>query len=262
METHHHGHVHHTSKWKEYLFQFCMLFLAVFLGFLAEYRLEHFIENKRTIDLAKNLYQELKTDSIRAQKNLGDRIFKEECLKFLRKYFRDSSFSPLSGKFYPNMGLGFFLTTTFLFEPKDGVLSQLRNSGALRYFRNPQLQQYLGDIAVAINNIRLRNEQEYSFMSENIRPFLFRHYDYEWHNLITKDGTIPALEALQNYLSADSSLHADFKNIKILDRQALYNIVSHYLIILRGTRQIQLAPYVEINIFLLKSLRDNYDVED
>ena len=38
MEVHHHGHVHETKKWKEYLFQFLMLFLAVFCGFLAEIR--------------------------------------------------------------------------------------------------------------------------------------------------------------------------------------------------------------------------------
>ena len=29
MEVHHHGHVHHQKKWKEYLFQFLMLFLAI-----------------------------------------------------------------------------------------------------------------------------------------------------------------------------------------------------------------------------------------
>jgi hypothetical protein len=38
MEVHHHGHVHEKKKWKEYLFQFLMLFLAVFCGFLAEYQ--------------------------------------------------------------------------------------------------------------------------------------------------------------------------------------------------------------------------------
>lgn len=31
MEVHHHGHVHENKKWKEYIFQFLMLFLAVFL---------------------------------------------------------------------------------------------------------------------------------------------------------------------------------------------------------------------------------------
>src|SRR5687768_14267296 len=39
MEVHHHGHVHEKKKWKEYVFQFFMLFLAVFCGFLAEYQL-------------------------------------------------------------------------------------------------------------------------------------------------------------------------------------------------------------------------------
>ena len=36
MEVHHHGHVHADKKWKEYLFQFLMLFLAITLGFFVE----------------------------------------------------------------------------------------------------------------------------------------------------------------------------------------------------------------------------------
>ena len=46
MEVHHHGHVHEKKKWKEYLFQFLMLFLAVFCGFLAEYQLEQVLTGK------------------------------------------------------------------------------------------------------------------------------------------------------------------------------------------------------------------------
>ena len=34
MEVHHHPHVHHSKKWKDYLFEFLMLFLAVTAGFL------------------------------------------------------------------------------------------------------------------------------------------------------------------------------------------------------------------------------------
>jgi hypothetical protein len=61
MEVHHHGHVHEQKKWKEYLFQFFMLFLAVFCGFLAEYQLEHMIEkqwernNQNPLQLNSNL---------------------------------------------------------------------------------------------------------------------------------------------------------------------------------------------------------------
>jgi len=37
MEVHHHTHAgHHQKKWSDYFWEFLMLFLAVFCGFLAE----------------------------------------------------------------------------------------------------------------------------------------------------------------------------------------------------------------------------------
>jgi hypothetical protein len=48
MEVHHHTHAAHGKKtWKDYFWEFLMLFLAVFCGFLAEYQLEHIIEHQR-----------------------------------------------------------------------------------------------------------------------------------------------------------------------------------------------------------------------
>jgi len=46
MEVHAHAHTP-RKKWTNYLWEFLMLFLAVFCGFLAEYQLEHIIENQR-----------------------------------------------------------------------------------------------------------------------------------------------------------------------------------------------------------------------
>lgn len=63
MEVHHHGHVHQEKKWKEYLFQFFMLFLAVFCGFLAEYKLEQTIESHREEEYMASMVQDLKSDT-------------------------------------------------------------------------------------------------------------------------------------------------------------------------------------------------------
>ena len=63
MEVHHHGHVHETKKWKEYLFQFFMLFLAVFCGFLAENVREHYIESHRAKEYAKSFLSDIKEDT-------------------------------------------------------------------------------------------------------------------------------------------------------------------------------------------------------
>lgn len=42
----------------------------------------------------------------------------------------------------------------------------------------------------------------------------------------------------------------------------MHNISSHYLLILRGTRRLQIDSYIEINKNLLQALRKNYNVED
>ena len=41
MEVHHHPHVRHSKRWKDYLFEFLMLFLAVSAGFFVENQREH-----------------------------------------------------------------------------------------------------------------------------------------------------------------------------------------------------------------------------
>ena len=63
MEVHHHSHSS-RKKWTHYFWEFIMLFLAVFCGFLAEYQLEHMIEKDRAKELAKSFYEELKNDSV------------------------------------------------------------------------------------------------------------------------------------------------------------------------------------------------------
>src|SRR5687767_7455701 len=44
MEVHHHAPHRGRKSLKSYFWEFIMLFLAVFCGFLAEYQLEHVIE--------------------------------------------------------------------------------------------------------------------------------------------------------------------------------------------------------------------------
>ena len=61
MEVHAHSHTVH-KKWTHYFWEFLMLFLAVFCGFLAEYQLEHKIEKDREIQFIESLTRDLKDD--------------------------------------------------------------------------------------------------------------------------------------------------------------------------------------------------------
>ena len=63
MEVHHHTHPgHHKKKLTDYFWEFLMLFLAVFCGFLAEYQLEHKIEKDRELQFIQSLKIDLQDD--------------------------------------------------------------------------------------------------------------------------------------------------------------------------------------------------------
>jgi hypothetical protein len=72
MEVHHHSHPTHGKKtWKNYFWEFLMLFLAVFCGFLAEYQLEHVVEHNREKEYMQSLIEDLETDSAQLDTYIG-----------------------------------------------------------------------------------------------------------------------------------------------------------------------------------------------
>jgi hypothetical protein len=65
MESHaHHIHKAPGQGWKHYFFEFLMLFLAVFAGFLAENQREHIVEHQREKKFARRLLSDLRQDSL------------------------------------------------------------------------------------------------------------------------------------------------------------------------------------------------------
>ena len=62
MEVHHHGHQEGKKTWKSYIWEFLMLFFAVFCGFLAEWRLEVMIENHREEEYIHSIVEDISAD--------------------------------------------------------------------------------------------------------------------------------------------------------------------------------------------------------
>src|SRR5580693_3599137 len=148
MKVHHHPDLHHKkNRFKEYFLEFLMIFLAVTMGFFAETFREIISENKQANELAKSLYQEVYADSMMAQKIIRTRLKKEESLVYFRNAVKDSNLASPPKQFYSAFAWGFFISTAIEFEPNDGVLNQLRNSGTLRYFRKMDLQIKIGELS-------------------------------------------------------------------------------------------------------------------
>src|ERR1700733_13276147 len=73
MEVHTHTHTE-RKKWTHYLWEFIMLFLAVFCGFLAENIREHTAEHSRAKEFSKSLVLDLQNDTaaIRNQERIAE----------------------------------------------------------------------------------------------------------------------------------------------------------------------------------------------
>jgi hypothetical protein len=263
MEVHHHPDLHHKKKrFKEYLLEFLMIFLAVTLGFIAENVREHISENSQAKELAKSLYKETYSDSIVAQQRIAGRLEKEQYLSYFVQYVRDSSLTNLSDQFYPAFTAMAVTTVSTIFEPKDGILEQLRNSGALRYFKSNRLQEEIGEIGVAISNLKARNAIESSFRESTIWPFSIRHYDYSWfEELVRLNKNSGDNVGVEKWFKGPNGLPAgkpQITKLNLFDRDDAQHIATSYLAIVRGTRLISYQEYAAANHQLLVTLREEY----
>ena len=171
MEVHTHTHTP-RRKWTHYFWEFLMLFLAVFCGFLAEYQLEHKIERDRGKIYALNLYNELKIDTARLNEIASrvDSISKK--LDTLCLYMSEKPPGITNGMLYYYAS---FTTNVEYFTSNNATIEQLKGSGNLRLLKN--------NVAHKISEFdkKLRELQnEYSLSKsefENMEILYFKIFD-------------------------------------------------------------------------------------
>ena len=260
MEVHAHTHTA-RKKWTHYLWEFLMLFLAVFCGFLAENVREHKIEKDRAKELAISFYNELKRDSATIQTVQMNRLKRDSSLTYLKNYFRDSSITNCSKAFSVNFGYAFIVFSPYLFEPKDAILVQLKNSGSLRYFKSMELQQLTGDLSEAITSIRTRNEFESTFFDSYLMPYLLKHNDIEFYDTINTHFKLFYFNALIQYENSGEIFPFHFNKPEDFDKSESVNLTGMYQLRCWGTSIKQYADYQKLNTQLLQELRKVYHIE-
>ena len=87
MEVHAHSHTA-RKKWTHYFWEFLMLFLAVFCGFLAEYQLEHMIEKQKARQYISSFLQDLEIDNTQFDLLIPAFIEKDQLLDSLLQKIR------------------------------------------------------------------------------------------------------------------------------------------------------------------------------
>ncbi len=142
MEIHAHTHTP-RKKWTHYFWEFLMLFLAVFCGFMAENQREHFVEKHRAKEYAKSLLNDLVGDTIKINAAIQYAIWAVSRIDTLQQ-IGDSitSYKSVPGRFYYYSSSA---TISPFLDWNRASLNQIINSGNIRYFKNTELIKKISD---------------------------------------------------------------------------------------------------------------------
>lgn len=235
-----------------------MLFMAVFCGFLAEYQLEHKIENDRAKELAKSFYEELVEDSIRLNNIMELRENKISSIQYLIRYFKSADFSKETDSAFRSMSFAYLTVSgRVIFEPSEGILNQLQNSGSRRYFKSQHLQDAISKLAYSIRFVKIRNDREMDYITGNLRPFCLQHLDYQWVNEFLSNGTINLTDAYLNRKVVDS-IKPFIKNPQQLNRVNAINLAGQYLVMMYGMKNGFIPDYRKAASKTMQLLREEY----
>ncbi|HSZ85497.1 MAG TPA: hypothetical protein VK787_05670 [Puia sp.] len=169
MEIHHHPDVHHKrKKFKEYFFEFIMIFLAVTLGFFAEGLREHIGDRTREKEYMTSLLQELKYDTSQYNKVLHTVGRLQPQLDSLYKNLKNAARYNyiIQGKWNYLMN-----QTSIEYRPGLPTIRQLLSSGNLRLIESRlvgnkilEYEAYVkGNVERLDDNINTATQKVYGF---------------------------------------------------------------------------------------------------
>ena len=169
MEVHAHTHTE-RKKWTHYIWEFLMLFLAVFCGFLAENQREHIIEQKREKQYINSFCEDLATDETDLQAII-DRLYKHVIIAdSLELLMNKATKKTPANQIYMYLRT-FTRSSGTLLTVNDRTIVQLRNAGGMRLIQNKNVSDSIVGYYKEIELIQFLNEESIT-MKRSLREKL------------------------------------------------------------------------------------------
>jgi len=174
MEVHAHAHTA-RKKWTHYLWEFLMLFLAVFCGFLAENFREHRVETRREHQFIRSMIDDVKLDTTALKGILIRRLRRKEMFDSLSLLLNSSQRDNNVSRLY------FFSRqmqrlSPVIFTYNDRTIQQLKNGGNMRLISKPSVTDALVLYDAAVREMYSTQERENDYMLLSL-PYIYRIFD-------------------------------------------------------------------------------------
>jgi hypothetical protein len=225
MEVHAHTHTA-RKKWTHYFWEFLMLFLAVFCGFLAEYQLEHTIEKQRERQYMKTLKDDLVADTLNYNNSLDFWRKLEKNISNNRALVKPPVVDSNIDKVY-RLAAKLMNADEFLYN--DRTIEQLRNSGNFRLIHNAEVSENLIQYDSYIRNT-LRSQEK---VSKDILLNLMHIQNEIFDSEVLESYLIDENENVGSTIRDKRTIHELHDNkivFKYYNELFLYRVIVLYLI--------------------------------
>jgi len=193
MEVHHHPHIPtHAKPWKEYLLEGLMIFVAVTLGYGAENIREHYVETKKALISAKNLYVDVTYDSIGYAKNTINRSRQDSCFEIINAFYNNKTLDKEIPSVYAAHG---YITRRMLYQMNTLALDEVKSSGTLKFLESDELKAAIQRYASFGSGLKLREQREFSYIDRMLDPISTKNFEFNFNrasgdNFKIKDNKI------------------------------------------------------------------------
>ena len=210
MEVHHHAHdpaaPHHKKNWKNYFWEFLMLFLAVFCGFLAEYQLEHKIEGERAKEYIQSMMEDLQNDTTKLSKVDSSLLIITNSIDTLLMNY-DEMPKGANPTLFRNIK-AIYSYPIFIYS--DRTIQQLKSSGGMRLIKNKKVADGIMNYDAFVRNY------------ENNGVYVQRY----WENLTLQRLNIIDQQTLDNDIKATGAVDVKKNYLLVSDPVQLHRLKS------------------------------------
>ena len=166
MEVHAHTHTA-RKKWTHYFWEFLMLFLAVFCGFLAENQREHMIERQRGKQYMESLLSDLSADTAMLNTGIARKEGRINAIDSVFVFFQNNkNVLSISGSLFKILR-----RTTYdqRLIRSSITINQLKNAGGMRLIRKKDVTDSISQYDVNCERYDFYNEYYLTHGQLNLR---------------------------------------------------------------------------------------------
>ena len=250
MEVHHHPHVPtHAKPWKEYLLEGLMIFVAVTLGYGAENIREHFIETKKAVVSAKNLYKDVLDDSVTYQQSLQNRDRQDALFEIISDLYEKKQLTQHIPELYAAHS---YVSLRMLPIMNSLALDEIKSSGTLRFIEDDSLKTAIQLYAGRSNGLKLREQREFSYIDRMIDPITTTNFKYTFFREIGQGFKVVNKTIVINIPIPE---HLNINKAESFDWENYFSILGMLKTIRKSTDESYIIPTQEDANKLLKRLK-------